>query len=444
MSKTFVPDTNFFLQCRDPSELPWTEVTDSPSICVLVVEEVLGELDRLKGDGNARRAKRARKYCSLLRPLVMGPQSEVVLREANPRVTIAFAPLLEETINAPKADQRIVLEALASAVHITGGVELLSADSGPIRFAAKKGLPCTAIPEGWLLEPEANEEEKRLKAELEVLRQTLPEIELEVDGAVPIEWNVVYYPPLSDKFVDGLVERIVASKPRKERPQKGRDVAESMLVVLIPESDWISYEREYFAWQGKLRECLALIPGMYNLIGVGGELRLLVSNTGYVPADNLEVAIEACGNIKLIEPGGDFAQLEHLKLPQPPKEPRFASFRAPVGAGGYHSNYSVPPIAGFRDRSRFYWDYDGGGLGDKATGECAEFRHQAGATTLPVQFTWGTPQAPSFGASIKVVVSASNLRRPVENKGISVRAAVTLGDSEALANRLVAEEFGLD
>ena len=62
MNRTiYFPDTNFFLQYRDAPEIPWREVTAAPEVVLMVCPTVQGEIDDLKGDGNARRAGRARK-----------------------------------------------------------------------------------------------------------------------------------------------------------------------------------------------------------------------------------------------------------------------------------------------------------------------------------------------------------------------------------------------
>jgi hypothetical protein len=67
--KVLFLDSNLFLQCRELHELPWNEIApDEKEILLAISRPVQREIDKLKHDGNDRRAKRARKANSLWAP----------------------------------------------------------------------------------------------------------------------------------------------------------------------------------------------------------------------------------------------------------------------------------------------------------------------------------------------------------------------------------------
>src|SRR5258708_4699753 len=115
--KLFV-DTNFFLQLKDISSLPWGEISEEKDLCVLIPRTVQGEIDRLKQDGSGRRSKRARKASSFLREVIKADGQTLVIRESNPRVLVSFPPnsgpnnARPATLDPSRADDQIVGEVL--------------------------------------------------------------------------------------------------------------------------------------------------------------------------------------------------------------------------------------------------------------------------------------------------------------------------------------------
>ena len=63
----FIVDTNLFLQFRDLQELPWGDLSDEEDILLLIPQQVIRELDKLKYDVNKRRSKRARQASSFIK-----------------------------------------------------------------------------------------------------------------------------------------------------------------------------------------------------------------------------------------------------------------------------------------------------------------------------------------------------------------------------------------
>jgi hypothetical protein len=83
----FFPDTNFFLHFKDPSEIPWAEVTSDDPVRLVVCGNTQGELDKKKFELRGRAQQRARKWLSVIRELIMTEEPKE-LRAAGPRVTL--------------------------------------------------------------------------------------------------------------------------------------------------------------------------------------------------------------------------------------------------------------------------------------------------------------------------------------------------------------------
>src|SRR5580700_5268628 len=87
-----VPDTNVLLHCKQLSDLCWSEVEPGASeFEIVITREVIKEIDRLKRDGNSRRARRARSITSMLGDLLATPNGEKYVRGPNPRVFMRLA-----------------------------------------------------------------------------------------------------------------------------------------------------------------------------------------------------------------------------------------------------------------------------------------------------------------------------------------------------------------
>ena len=62
----FVPDTNVFEQCEPLHQLDWSDWKDYEEVQILVTDPVMDEIDRHKGQGNSRVARKSRIFSSLL------------------------------------------------------------------------------------------------------------------------------------------------------------------------------------------------------------------------------------------------------------------------------------------------------------------------------------------------------------------------------------------
>lgn len=138
--------------------------------------------------GSDRLGQRARKASSLFREMLQTDNNDMVIREANPRVTMMLAinmrpdPQLENSLDYSERDDQLVGIASAYSNNFPDTeVSVLTYDTGPMLSAKNVGVKWTDFPQSWLLEPETSETEKtirRLQTQLEQVRNAGPVVDL--------------------------------------------------------------------------------------------------------------------------------------------------------------------------------------------------------------------------------------------------------------------------
>ncbi|MGV8941506.1 MAG: hypothetical protein ACOH1P_08205 [Lysobacter sp.] len=461
----YAPDTNFFIQCKDPGEIGWALVSDADEVQLVVLNEVHREIDRLKSGGNGRRAKRARAISSQLRGLVVSGEDEIEMRGSGPAVSLRLAPRLDPAREKPNgfdptsADERIAEEAKAcSDSFFNGELALLSHDGMPLRAAHLMGMPICAVPDEWLLPPEPSEQDRaiqKLNERLAALEKQAPRIEVRLDeeGESSITGTLVCFPPLSPEFLESVVDAIRSKFPIK-RPSTGGMATASIENLFrgfdpSPTAAHIQkYETEYQEWLEKLEDFLSRLPRIHSLRGAAVEAFLVLSNSGSTPAEHLVVDVTAMGPVRLQEPV-ERDEREVPTLPHPPSPAPTRGFGSlfdnPI-APLFRDNFAgmrFPTPRAARDRHEFYWEFDDPERASRhCRGQCEDFRHGLKDERLQVLLTWDEPQSGTLAGAIKVVVSARNLPVPVE-RIFPVRIVGEQGDSEELLRSIVLEDIGV-
>lgn len=492
------PDTNFFLQFRDPAEIPWADVGAGGDVTLMVCRAVQSEIDDLKGNDNARRAARARKVSAQFRTIVLS-NSPLALREANPRVVLEFAPRPDfDVSSAPpfsKIDHQIVAEALAAAALLGGQSALLTDDTGMMLTAKDRGLTFVPTPEGWRLPPEKDERDKQmdeLKAQVARLSRNVPELTVEVTSkeqpvTAPMIVRRIDYRPLSQALIEELTGVLEERFPMKTDCSREADInvaiAEatrfvnqrtiaglmaSDLVSSLGAEEWKppsensieNYHGAYAKWLGEARLFLAnlhtALPGRSGQTPLSFSLR----NGGTVPADQVRVDIEALGGLLLARrPKKDAAVPPPVALPAAPEAPAWKAvmsgslgsvmqtlqvMQGAIGGANpfVHEGFGhfVPPFypepPHVEDPHAFYWR-DGPPSRSIATWRyrCGELRHQAEAEVFAALLVAPAENGVTKGA-IRFRASARNLPEPIE-RTVVVRVEVEAGDTEAAARELM-------
>jgi hypothetical protein len=453
-------DTNLFLQCKTLPQLNWVEVTVGQDVAVLVPAAVQREIDRLKGDGNGRRALRARTANTILRAILRSADEEEVVRAGNPRVVLRIAPKPAERRLYPELDlqwpdDQIVAEALDyRAEHPSDIVRVLSGDTGILLAAKRAGLEAVEIPGAWLLDPEPDRESKQiaeLQRRLTVLERVQPVLRVEAqntDGALieTLEAEIRVFPPLSEETLDRLVEEVCTMHPRRDdfkvSPPDPMEVFAGLSYLEPPNPKEIDgYHNEYQTWVSRVREFLRLMPAILTHRVGRGLLRLVVRNEGAAPANGLFVELAAVGGLSFRR--GDDEEETELQLPWPPTPPqgrkvstmpdlaKMFSFTDPML--GLRSSHVpgfadiLPRLPALRDPNGFYWKYR---RPTEWACSCDEFRHHADAEVFDLTLVG------SHTGAITFRLTASNVPEVVKGT-VPVRLTGVEGDTAAMAREII-------
>lgn len=73
------PDSNIFLQCKDLTQVNFSEITACDEVCIIITRPIQQEIDRQKGQGNSRLSKKARKAASLFNQVVDSTDMTLVI-----------------------------------------------------------------------------------------------------------------------------------------------------------------------------------------------------------------------------------------------------------------------------------------------------------------------------------------------------------------------------
>ena len=182
-------DTNLFIQCRDMSELDWSEWKDFSEVHLIVSLPVQREIDRQKTRGNDRVGRRARRsYSSLFRTIATGEKEYELIKELEPQVKLFLEspsrpdPELADSLDYRRPDDEIIgcLHRFAKD-HPDFDVRLLTHDTGPMMTAKGLGLSVAPIRDEWLLPAESNDEEReinRLRQEVAQIKNAEPQFDI--------------------------------------------------------------------------------------------------------------------------------------------------------------------------------------------------------------------------------------------------------------------------
>lgn len=461
----YAPDTNFFIQCKDAVEIDWSLVSDADKVVLVVLNEVHREIDRLKGGGNTRRARRSRTISSQLRNLIVAGQDESEIKASGPTLSLMLAPKLDPKRAKPddydptSADERIAEEAKAcSERFFDGKLTLLSHDGMPLRAGQLMGVDVCPVPDAWLLPPEPSDQDKaiqKLNERVATLEKQSPDISLRLDdeGANSITGMLTYYPPLPDDFIDEVMNAIKDAFP-VPRPSTGRATSslENMVRGFDPtpsEADIRTYEKERQEWIQETADFISRLPDIHSRMADGIEAHLILSNSGATPAEHLVVDVFAMGSIRLQEPVDEDDRIEIPTLPQPP-EPRrnslFGGLYDRIDASAFRdpmTNFRFHTTRIARDRHEFYWDFDEPeARSEHCRGECEDFRHGLKDERIQVLLRFDEPKDTAVAGAIKIVVSARNMPASVE-RVIPVRIDIEVGNSQDLIRSIVREDLGV-
>jgi len=445
--KVLFPDTNLFLQCNPIEQLPWEEMYGD-DIFLLISRPVQSEIDELKQSGNSRKAQRARTATSLFRQILK--ENNIVIKEGKPHVEISFSPHVTQdnfsdyNLNPSRLDDQIVFEALIYREnHKEHDVALLTHDTGPAVTAKSVGLPCIIIPDKWLLPPETDSRDKRIKElerRIKELEKTYPQIEMkyldtdyEVINSLAIK--LPKYQSITEAQRSSIMKTLKTKFPMATnfnfQPDTGpRDIMNLLdAKFLQPNQEQIDQytNKDYPKWLENVEELLRTLHTRLDLKFRNIRLFISMSNVGNVPAEGLIVNFMLYNGF-LLPPPSEFLNEEEapqstsLAFPNPPSAPKVRCSTRGILSFPFGQlpttdllNTKVMSGLGQRDKYSFYWTpKKPTAMMDRWTLECDEFRHQINAEVFELSLHF-PPDFTQKKAALETIVTAKNLPKPVKS-----------------------------
>lgn len=452
--KILFADANLFLQCRDLEQLPWHEVAEgNDQLFIIIPRQVQVQIDRLKQDGNNRRARRARKATSLIREVIQENGEKKIIKESTPRVEIGFSPPQDILFEPPKSlditqtDDRIIAEALAyKHLFRDADVALLTNDTNPLLTAKRCGLPYILIPDTWLLPPEPDPRDKKieeLERRLKDLNRNVPEIAVVSQAPDKTAINllsitVVLYEKLTEAEIgklltDAQIKCPIETKFEDHEIDKPPYSRSGLFPGIFPgafpgttyrrptESEIRKYTEEmYPQWLDNLRELLVSLPNKLESPNRHRQCFFSVFNNGTVPAENTIIEFKAQGGLLIkLPPQSEKEETKDTLFtpPPPPIAPKGGWVSVVTGINlqpVYERSLPIFPIYEKHDRYAFYWKNGRpSGYRESLTLECDEFRHQVEPETFDF-LIYVPPSVQIKKGALTCRVTAKNLPTPFE------------------------------
>ena len=347
---TLVVDTNLFHEFRPLDTLPWSEITDTDEIILLVSDPVQTELDEQKKSSKARIKRRALEWVKRFRELLKAGKTDLVVVEGSPRVVLRLDDTRpskehENVLDLTVRDDAIV----AIAVHhqdgsAPGELAIFSDDLRPMRKARQVGLEFIEIPDGWRRDPEQTEEDKekqRLKEQIALLKRQEPDLKLSCSLDSPSEFVLPIYEPMTEDQIEELMQLWTARHPIETNFERAKDslLASSNSAAALglnprefraaSEQDIAQYkEDQYPAWLERCREKLSEAHLFFSYIEQSLTLDVELCNQGTRPADDLQITISTLGGLSVMpDPATEADEDEatdvpSFDLPPPPEAPQ--------------------------------------------------------------------------------------------------------------------------
>lgn len=337
-------DTSILLHYTTFDEVDWPSLLEVESICLVIVPMVTGELDKFKDDSsNSWRQKRARMLLEKIEQVALSvePCSPALIRKAVWIIVLTQEPNVDWgnlSLDANINDDRILAKIIEfQRNHQNRQICLLARDVGLRLKARNFGIDSKEPPNALEVLDQSSPEKKEiqeLKRKLARYEKRIPHLEFgfwadEKIEAIfrvqetlgPNDWRhsiIFIEESIADERV--LLEEVVAKAPSDTQPHLIEEFRQSIDYYLEKLKKFLIYK--------ELREQ-----------GLECEIQLVLSNGGYAPASNVDVAlyfpVPSCVvGIKDID---DFPwEPTRPSLPKAPWEPK-----------PFPDNLFIPPLANF-------------------------------------------------------------------------------------------------
>lgn len=486
------PDTNIFIQCKPLHELNWLEWKEYDEVCLIVSRPVQAEIDKQKGGGNTRLAKRSRATSSMFRDILLSEKKYREIRSSKPTVRLYLRQdikpdesLSNQLVYRERDDQLVGITSSFAKSHGRNQVFLLTLDTGPMTSAHMVGVKFIPIPDEWLMTPETNESEKKIKKlqdEIDQLKRTEPIIDISfenstTDGTALNQIVRTVFKPLTDEEISRLVRKIIRCIPietnfglKEPEQENGSEVVYQFASLIgkirkfVPATDEqiLAYKNDkYPNWVEECKKYLQCCHRYFNHLFTPPRVLISLTNTGTRPAKDSLVTFSARGDFCISPPPYKHTDTEdtfppQLSLPQPPKPPKgewktinlLDQLTAPKNP---HPDYSrsasrLKDIASIipndkKDPNIFYYQNHTESPVECFSLECEQWRHKTDSEEFLIDLYFKLSPGIISGF-LEVKIHAENIATPIsECKSIRIKIdeSSVIEKAESLVETLITE-----
>ena len=278
---------------------------------------------------------------------------EKIVREEKPRVTLHVEPRhqysaeLADTLNYEERDDQLVgtLHRFAKE-NPDADARLLTHDTTPLYTAEGIGLKAETIPDNWLLEPERDEQAKKVEAlqqEVGRLRRAEPSFDIRFlnttgSDTESFEVELELYDPLTEEEVSELMGKLRRRHPMRTdfgppgaRHPLGAQLSQTLRpgrlagtdVYHAPSDEKVAKYRDeaYPDWLSSCEQKLLVLHYLLQQQQPIPRFCFSVVNAGTRPAAGALVTIEAHGKFRTMA-ARDSNDSKAIRLPSPPTPPQ--------------------------------------------------------------------------------------------------------------------------
>lgn len=416
---TIFVDTNAFIHLKDLKDLPWKTIFPKlRCLNIMVSSRVIEELDKFKVGASDRKRNRSRKALKQIKEAATSLDSRLKIRNKHPQIWLS-APLLPATdwskypcLDPSKPDDHLVIDTL---IYGKGAI-VFSHDTGPYIRAMQMGLRAEEPGEkNWALPSEPSKEElkiRELQRDLKKAKETYPNIIAKFGTkSIPVEqfdFIIPVLPPLDQSVAERMAKAYLKFNSPHSIPVRDNPfdlMLGSPFNQDYTEDDRVSYERDYSKFQAEVWKFFEDLHVRVSEISSVQPIPYFVENTSPVTAKGLRLDCNVSDTVYLAANGDDVAtSVGKISFPDPPKKPQKGMFpNMSMHNALIRSNKP-------RDPTGFYWE-SRPEMEDQASAlQCQEFR----PTEIRPSEAWLCARAGiPLPGSIKIKVSASNMREPV-------------------------------
>ncbi len=355
-------DTNVLLHYRRIDEIDWLSISGTDAVVLLICPIVVRELDHHKDTNPQNKLrKRAQEVISDLQSKLEGSTDiragvQIEFLTSDPRVDFPRHGLHRD-VN----DDWLIASVIEWQTQQPGRVgAIVSADLGVSIKARANGISVIKLPDALKLASEQDPEEaklKRLQSELAELRNSLPKLEITFPGGKSV-CHVSIGPPVpidEQKISAGLTKAkqthplmFIPEKPSGKRltltdcalSRKPMETLEN-LEAFLPPDQILRYNTQLETFFTSYDTYLRALHHFENQRLHTVSLEFLLTNTGGVPAEDVDVHLHFPDGFQLFSEG---EQPGPPVAPEPPLKP--GHFRAPKGLEHLASIAFSPRIPG--------------------------------------------------------------------------------------------------